>query len=218
MLASTPAVTPAAAVPPQLLGARIVVISDFNCPYCFTLNEWLVELGLAAQVRWVGVEHKPHLPHRFEQPNAPEDLSTLQGEVADVGRRAPDLGVMLPPGWVNSREALLLQAALEDEEPRWAPLVRREIFRRFWIQGRNIASREELDDCLEAVGLTLPDDVFLDPEQLATITSWWAGALDRIPCMLAPTGARHLGLQDRRAVEAFVLGALQEPPPAEGCR
>jgi hypothetical protein len=195
-----------------------VVISDFNCPYCFTLNEWLSDLGLAGKVRWVGVEHKPHLPHGFEQRNHPDDLNTLHGEVADVGRRAPELGLALPPGWVNSREALLLQAALEDEEPGWAPLVRREIFRRFWIQGRNIASREELDDCLQAVGLKLPEEPFLDPEQLAEITGWWVGALDRIPCMLAPTGARHLGLQDRRAVEAFVQGALQEPPPAEGCR
>jgi len=56
-------------VPLALLSARVVVISDFNCPYCFTLNEWLAALGLADQVRWVGVEHKPHLPSGFGEHN-----------------------------------------------------------------------------------------------------------------------------------------------------
>ena len=61
-------------------------------------------------------------------------------------------------------------------------------------------------------------DRFLDAEQLGSLTAWWRQALDRIPCMLAPSGARHLGLQDRAAVEAFVLGALHEPPPGPACR
>lgn len=206
------------AMPEELLSARVVVISDFNCPYCFTLNEWLADLGLTDRMRWVGVEHKPHLPPGFDQPNHPDDLGTLRGEVSDVQRRAPDLGVTLPPGRVNSRQALLLQAALEDEDPVRAPLVRRRIFRRFWLQGRNIASRAELDDCLAGFAVAPQSELFLDADQVATITAWWAHTLDRIPCMLAPTGARYLGLQDRSEVEAFVLAALQEPPPAEGCR
>jgi hypothetical protein len=63
-----------------------------------------------------------------------------------------------------------------------------------------------------------PDDSSLDPQELDLITVWWARELDRIPCMLAPTGARHLGLQDRLAVEAFVLGALRDRPEGDGCR
>jgi hypothetical protein len=59
---------------------------------------------------------------------------------------------------------------------------------------------------------------FLDPQQLQRITGWWSEALDRIPCLLGPTGTRHLGLQDLVAVEAFVFGALHEPPPGPSCR
>jgi protein-disulfide isomerase len=25
--------------------ARVLVVSDFNCPYCYTLNEWVHKLG-----------------------------------------------------------------------------------------------------------------------------------------------------------------------------
>lgn len=195
-----------------------MVVSDFNCPYCFTLNEWLCGMGLADQVRWVGVEHKPHLPHQFSEGNAPQDLSTLLNEVNDVSLRAPDLGVNLPPAWVNSRRALLLQASLEDEAPDLAPQVRQRLFRGFWCEGRNIASSEVIEACLEEVGVRFDHDPFLDEEELDQLTAWWSRELDRIPCMLAPTGARHLGLQDRQAVQAFVLGALQEPPPGLGCR
>ena len=122
----------ASALPPELQSSRIVVVSDFNCPYCFTLNEWLNQLGVAARVYWVGVEHKPHLPHDFAQANRADDLETLQREVSDVRRRAPEVGVQLPPVWVNSKQALLLQAAVEAEEPSLAAPLRTAIFRRFW--------------------------------------------------------------------------------------
>ncbi len=195
-----------------------MVISDFNCPYCFTLNEWLVAMGLEDQVRWVGVEHKPHLPSGFLQPNRPDDLTILHQEVSDVTVRAPEVGVTLPPVWINSRKALLLQAAVEDQAPELAHRFRRELFRRFWRQGRDIGADEELDAALEAAGVTLTEEAFLDEQELAATTTWWRQELDRIPCMLAPAGPRHLGLQDRRAVESFVLGALRAGPPGPGCR
>lgn len=205
-------------LPEELQSSRVVVVSDFNCPYCFTLNEWLTSLGVASQVYWVGVEHKPHLPSRVLDVNREEDRSTLNSEVNDVQRRAPEVGVQLPAVWLNSQRALLLQAAVETEEPQRAPALRTAIFRRFWQAGRNIAAPEELEGCLREAELDPAEDRFLDPQQLGRITGWWAQALDRIPCMLAPSGARHLGLQDRRAVEAFVMGALHEPPPGPSCR
>ncbi|MEI7666110.1 MAG: DsbA family protein [Synechococcaceae cyanobacterium ELA263] len=207
-----------AALPLALLSARVVVISDFNCPYCFTLNEWLASMGLANQVRWVGVEHKPHLPSGFGEHNRPDDLTTLRQEVSDVRVRAPEVGVILPPVWVNSHRALLMQAALEDEAPELAHRFRQEVFRRFWCQSRDISAEAELQAALEVAGVTLDDGTFFDEQELASITSWWQQELDRIPCLLAPTGARHLGLQDRRAVESFVLGALREGPPGAGCQ
>ena len=204
-------------LPPELQSSRILVVSDFNCPYCFTLNEWLNQLGVASRVFWVGVEHKPHLPLDFSDTNQPDDVATLHKEVDDVRRRAPEVGVQLPPVWVNSHQALLLQAAVEAEEPALAAPLRTAIFRRFWRDQSNIARTSELADCEQQAGVPPEPERFLDAEQLERISAWWRAELDRIPCMLAPSGARHLGLQDRAAVEAFVLGALHEPPPGPSC-
>lgn len=208
----------ASALPSLLLSARVVVISDFNCPYCFTLNEWLSDLGLAAAVRWVGVEHKPHLPSGLAARNRPDDLQTLQREVSDVSRRAPEVGVTLPSTWINSRRALLIQAFLEDEQPQLAHRVRRDLFRAFWHHGQDLSAPAVIEEALQRSGVALPDDAQLDPDELDLVTAWWTRELDRIPCLLAPTGARHLGLQDRLAVEAFVLGALRDRPDGDGCR
>ena len=208
----------ARALPPELQSSRIVVVSDFNCPYCFTLNEWLNQLGVASRVYWVGVEHKPHLPLDFDAINRPDDFETLQKEVSDVRGRAPEVAVQLPPVWVNSQEALLLQAAVEAEEPALAAPLRTAIFRRFWHGQANIARWEDLASPQQQAGVDPAEDRFLDRQQLERLTGWWRQELDRIPCMLAPSGARHLGLQDRAAVQAFVLGALHEPPPGPACR
>ncbi|MFM2079983.1 MAG: hypothetical protein RLZZ589_748 [Cyanobacteriota bacterium] len=205
-------------LPLDLQSSRIVVVSDFNCPYCFTLNAWLNQLGVASRVFWVGVEHKPHLPLAFSESNQPEDLLTLQKEVRDVNHRAPEVGVELPPVWVNSHQALLLQAAVEADQPELAAPMRTAIFEWFWRKRRNIAEPAELVHCERLAGVEPDPERFLDAEQLARITGWWREELDRIPCMLAPSGARHLGLQDKAAVEAFVLGALHEPPPGPACR
>lgn len=128
------------------------------------------------------------------------------------------MGVERPPVWVNSHQALLLQAAVEVDQPELAALMRTAIFERFWRERCNIADAHELSACERQVGVDPDHDRFLDDEQLERITGWWRQELDRIPCMLAPSGARHLGLQDKAAVEAFVLGALHEPPPGPACR
>ena len=173
---------------------------------------------MAERVYWVGVEHKSHLPFDFSATNQPDDHTTLLKEVADVQRRAPEVEVQLPPVWVNSHHALLLQAAVEADEPALAAPLRTAIFRSFWRDQRNIANAQQLHHCQLQAGVEPDSKRFLDPEALDRLSTWWRQELDRIPCMLAPTGARHLGLQDRAAVEAFVLGALHDPPPGPACR
>ncbi|MFZ9888564.1 MAG: hypothetical protein ACO3JL_13785, partial [Myxococcota bacterium] len=106
-----------------LLTGRILVFSDFNCPYCFTLNEWLMELGLQDRFRWVGIEHRPDLPAAGQ--NLASDRLQLLREVEDVQRRAPEVGVRVPPVWCNSKDALLLMNAVEIDDPVAAPQLRR---------------------------------------------------------------------------------------------
>lgn len=198
---------------PPILTSRIQVFSDFNCPYCFTLNEWLHGLELGSRIRWVGVEHRPDLP--ADGTNQAEDIQQLKLEVDDVRRRAPENGVREPPLWCNSRKALLLQNAVEVDLPDEAPALRRRLFRRYWHEGVLL-----VDEATSALGLRRFSEMNLDDEEseLDRLTSWWRAHVDRIPCMIAPTGVVHLGLQDRARVERFMQSAIAETTPGPGCR
>ena len=196
--------------------SRVLVFSDFNCPFCFTLNEWLEELNLAGHVRWVGIEHRPDLP--VTGTNMPADRELMLSEVAEVNRRAPELAVVPPNIWSNSRVALMLQNAVEDDFPEQAPTLRRKLFRSYWKEGKNFASRSFLNETLQRLDLPGLASIFLDEMQTNEQNTWWREQLDRLPAMLGPTGARHLGLQDKATVEAFVYGAVFEPVPGDGCK
>lgn len=191
---------------------QVLVVSDFNCPYCFTLNEWLEDIGAGARVRWVGIEHRPDLPNHG--PNREPDVNTLAREVADVQGRAPEVQVVRPGSWQNSRSALLVQNALEDDAPELAHRVRTTIFRRYWQQGGEM-SEQVVAEALAEHGLAEPEP---EPDHLAELTRWWKAALDRVPCMLAPTGVVHRGLQDVQAVRSFVNSALHSAGEGPGCR
>ena len=199
-------------IPVPFPTSRVLVVSDFNCPYCYTLNEWIHRIGASSRVRWVGIEHRPDLP--ASGGNSHHDRDTLSREVSDVQHRAPDVGVVRPMTWHNSRSALLLQNAVEDEYPEASPALRLSIFRAYW------RDRAPLDDaviqsCMKQLDLS---NVEREPEHLDDLSEWWRTELDRIPCMLAPTGVAHLGLQDFRAVKSFLNSALRAGSVGPGCQ
>ena len=192
--------------------SRVVVISDFNCPYCFTLNEWIHSLGLSDRVRWLGIEHRPDLP--TDGPNRDEDILQLEDEVIDVQLRAPDVAVQRPAVWPNSRAALLIQNAIEDDEPERAPEIRRQIFLGIWSSSDSANLEKVVERSLADFDLDTPE---VEPQWLEELTSWWQSNLDRIPCMIAPTGVVHRGLQDRDAVTSFLNSALRAGRAGPGC-
>jgi hypothetical protein len=199
--------------PSFLLSSQVLVFSDFNCPYCFALNERLDALGLADKVRWIGIEHRPDLPHG--PCNAQADVDKLAFEVADMLRRAPDVQAHQPHAWLNSRHALLIQNAIEDDAPERAHELRRAIYRTYWQNPAGTLDEAALQGILDAMELALPE---VEPDHLDELTALWRRRFDRIPAMLAPTGATHLGLQDATSVARFIGSALQDSLDGPGCR
>ncbi len=194
------------------LTSRVLVVSDFNCPYCFTLNEWIAALGAGDRVRWLGVEHRPDLPETG--PNERSDMDTLARELADVRLRAPEVEVERPRSWQNSRAALLAHNALEDDHPEIAHLVRRAVFQSYWCEGDDLTTELFREKVAEHGGQVAEPD----PAFLVDMTSWWRASLDRIPCMLSPTGVVHRGLQDFAAVRSFLNAAIHSAGEGPGCR
>ena len=198
------------------LSTRVLVFSDFNCPYCYLLNEWLEHLGLGKRVRWVGVEYRPELPTAGS--NRPPDVQQVSEEVSDAQTRDPSVPLEKPPLWCSSGLALRVQAAIEDDDPERAPQLRTLFFRALWRDGRNIADPDVVDAILSQAGLPNHGAILLDAEIIVDQTKWWKGELDRIPSMVAPTGIRHMGLQTMRVVKAFVQSALNTASPGQGCQ
>ena len=199
-------------ITPPFMSSRILVFSDFNCPYCYTLNEWISELSATSRIRWVGIEHRPDLPTSGQ--NRPADSQLLDAEVRDVTSRDPTVELNKPEVWVNSQRALLVQNAIEDDAPDLAPALRRQLFQSYWREGSSLSDEEAIEQTLLELELELPD---LEPDYLEELTGWWRSHLDRIPAMIAPTRIAHLGLQDKTSVRRFLNSALRESKAGPGC-
>lgn len=193
--------------------SRALVFADFNCPYCFVLNEWIERISAGNRVRWVGVEHKPEL--RSAGSNTASQIKLLERELDDVRARAPEVEIGRPALWANSRDALLLQNAIEVEAPMLAPVLRTRIYALFWRQGGHSVDASALRSLRRELQLPEP---YLDPEELDRYTLWWREHLDRVPVMLAPTGVAHFGLQNLANVERFVDSALRGGELGPGCQ
>ena len=200
-------------IPPPFLSSRILVFSDFNCPYCYALNEWITDIGATTRVRWVGIEHRPDLP--VSGRNAASDSQLLDVEVRDVMSRDPALKLNKPRGWLNSQPALLVQNAIEDDAPELAPALRRRLFQSYWREGVSLSDEKAIEQTLLELELELPDR---EPDYLGELTDWWRTHLDRIPAMIAPTRLAHLGLQDKESVRHFLNSALRESTAGPGCK
>ena len=114
----------------------------------------------------------------------------------------------------DAQERLARIHQLSAHQAELAHRVRTTIFRRYWQQGGEM-SEQVVAETLAEHGLAEPEP---EPDHLAELTRWWKAALDRVPCMLAPTGVVHRGLQDVQAVRSFVNSALHSAGEGPGCR
>jgi predicted DsbA family dithiol-disulfide isomerase len=65
---------------------KITVYGDFNCPFCYALNERLQVYARDFTIGWNSVEHIPHVD---SQTPSFQEQAQLTAEVASVRKRAP---------------------------------------------------------------------------------------------------------------------------------
>lgn len=185
----------------------ITVYGDFNCPYCFALNERLESMGLSAAVNWLLVEHAPDLyKHSFSD----IDKQELIQEVNDVHARAPNVELNLPVTRPNSRQASLLFATVLRTYPAAAIKVRTAIYRALWQQGQDISDPEVLTPLLLSIGLPR---ITIDPgtqtgaqkDLQAWHSAWQQGQFARnIPSMESSRGFKLLGFPNSEQLTQFI--------------
>ncbi|MGH1370797.1 MAG: diguanylate cyclase domain-containing protein [Cellvibrionaceae bacterium] len=199
-------------------GETLVVYADFNCPFCYLLNEHLLALGIEKQVQWRSIEHEPEAS--FFQVDG-RVVQNLEDEVLRVRQRAPQLLISLPSARANTRLATHLIIAANRQDSARAILLRGLIYRAYWIEGRDISNPEILLELALLCGFTaladsIDDQVHSIAEQW--FTAWDQGRFDRrIPSLQRlPSEQQFLGLPSLQQLQQFYeLGQVstdQESP------
>ena len=162
-------------------GAVFLFYSDFNCPFCFALNERILVMGDSAKVDWRGIQHMPAANSRK---STLVDQTQLINEVGVVRKRAPEVSIVTPSFRPNTAPANLLMARLAGAQRHQRSHLRALIYRAYWQEGRDISDQAVLADLCAMADLQVPasDD---QEAALATLADWqqeWEG--ERFHCRL----------------------------------
>lgn len=184
--------------------SKFTVYADFNCPFCYALNERLHELNREDQVKFRAVQHAPSISS--DQVSF-DLLSELSAEVAEVRRRAPSTRINVPMFRPNSGPASRLVAAITRDYPRKAIELRRLIFRALWIDGMDISKPDLLNDLLKQLDIDPPAVAALNNDKLSTWQSEWDDNREfdhTIPIVISDRGETVVGFPLEPEIDAFL--------------
>ena len=172
-----------------------LVFADFNCPYCYSLNERLLTLGDTGRTDWRSIEH---LPDASSAQGSLEVQMFLSTEVGIVRRRAPEVQIRTPAFLPSTNLANRLVVALSrslSPADRWT--VRTAIYRAYWRDGLDISNLDVLHALLRRLGFALPTES-LDEEWITRILAGWQAQWSgerfaaRLPALLSRRDDRPL--------------------------
>jgi predicted DsbA family dithiol-disulfide isomerase len=186
---------------PHTTSDRVVLYSDFNCPFCYALHERLHEMGLLEHCEWRGVQHAPHL----SRPMKPWEGSLgaeLKHEVAVVQRLAPGLSIVLPSGKPNTLPAIELAVALLQQDRRNGMDFVQRTYRAFWCEGQDISDSLVLK---QLAGEHVIEDVEGQYHVMAQKweTAWHATGQNGVPLLASPDGDMLVGCVPAEQVRQF---------------
>ena len=195
--------TPTRAQIDDAQAGNFIVYADFNCPFCYALNERMHALGLDDCVDYRFVQHAPRAASRRQ---GFEVLSELTAEVAEVRRRAPSTPVNVPMFRPNSAAAAKLYATVARLQPDRCVELRRELFHRLWIDGEDISQPAVLDALVERLGLQRAADRETEDELSAWQQNWADSAeYDRqLPILINDQGDVVVGFPLEPELDAFL--------------
>ena len=183
----------------------ITVYADFNCPFCYALNERLQVHAGDFKIRWRAVQH---IPNAGSTTPDFQEQTQLTAEVASVRKRAPEVQIITPERRPNTAAASRLLTAAQSRGLPGADNLQLLIFRALWRDGRNIADPTVLDELVTEAGMALFD---ARPEDINTMEEWqqiweWGDFDRRIPSMENDTGGRILGFPAIPRLVPFLQG------------
>ncbi len=165
--------------------------SDFNCPFCFDLNERSLAIGEGYKIGWHDIQH---MPAASSSKSDLADQALLINEVAIVRKRAPEISIAAPGFRPNTSLANQLIYSLRNESEHRFSELRAQIYRAYWLEGADISAQELLKALCLQNGLSFPtclEGHQADPATTTKLQQWldeWEGErlqLDRCTALSA---------------------------------
>ncbi len=180
--------------------------SDFNCPFCYAMHEWLHEMNLLDRCEWRGVQHALHLsrPMNIWQGSLGTEL---RHEVTVVQRLAPGLPIALPPGKPNTRPAIEQAVTLLRHDRSHGMTFVRETYRAFWCEGGDISDPAVLRQLVEQAGGS-PESMGPINHESRKVAQQWETAWHRtsqagVPLIVSPEGDLLVGCVPPEEIRRF---------------
>lgn len=160
--------------------------SDFNCPFCFALNERILVVGDSAKIGWRGIEH---MPAADSKKSTLIDQTQLINEVAVVRKRAPEVSIVTPSFRPSTRNANALLLRLTESDCHRRSHLRTLIYRAYWQQGQDISDPTVLAELCTMADMTDPGEGG-EADARKILESWqqeWQGERfhRRLPAMIS---------------------------------
>ncbi|MDH3859460.1 MAG: DsbA family protein, partial [Gammaproteobacteria bacterium] len=182
---------------------HLTVYADFNCPFCYALNERLHAMDLQDRVEFRSIQHAPSVSSKKAGFKV---LSELTMEVAEVRRRAPSIRINVPMFKPNTAAASMLVNAINKSQPDKTSHLRRRLFHALWVDGKDISDPDVLDALLSELDIEPPADTAPDKE-LAEWQALWDGNREydhNIPIVISDRGEAVIGFPLESELDAFL--------------
>jgi diguanylate cyclase (GGDEF)-like protein len=181
-----------------------VVYADFNCPFCYALNERLHEMNLEDRVDFRSIQHAPS----SRSDNAGYDvLLGLTREVAELRRRAPSIQIAVPMFRPGTAPASRLLGAVAKKTPSKVNLLRRRIFRALWVDGLDISRADVLESLLAELDIEPVALAAAPSDDLSAWQSEWDNDAEferNIPVVISEQGEKIVGFPLEPELNAFL--------------
>ncbi len=191
------------------------VYGDFNCPFCYALEERLRDFSEDHEIEWRPIQHVPNLMNLSNV----EDLAELASEVFTVRHRSPDLAIAMPRLRPNSALVNEIYIAIQSRDHGLAGRFRERVFEALWKEGLDISTTEVVESLLAELGIARPEPRAEEQDSLAAFQRQWQSADPnrRIPIMTADDGRVLPGLSCPRDIECFLAGSEPSGEPSGVC-
>ena len=181
------------------------VYADFNCPFCYALNERLFALGLENRVDFRLIQHKPEANRENIDLTV---LSELTTEVAEVRRRLPSVEINIPMFRPNTAPPTALVYKISREDPFQAVQLRRRIYSALWVDGQDISDADLLASLLLELDIELSSTkVALSNADLCSWQSEWENNIEfdrQLPILISESGETVIGSLLEPELDAFL--------------